>query len=109
MLSADWRPAMRSTRSWRNRRPLTVVMRGLVVGTASFLLAAGLGARDPDRRQVSAAPPQAHLSPSDAARFRFARLKYACASPKCTYYQNIPSWQHGYPTAERNLLQVLNG
>jgi hypothetical protein len=100
---------MRSTLPWLNRRPFAVLTRGLMVGTALFLLTAGFGARHPDRKQVSAATPQGHLSPSDAARFRFARLKYACASPKCTYYQNIPSWQHGYPTAERNLLQVLNG
>jgi hypothetical protein len=106
MLSADRRPAMRSTVLSRlKRRP---PMGGLAVATASFLLTAGLGARSPDRDQVSAATPHAHLSPSNAARFRFARLKYACASPKCTYYQGIPSWQHGYPTAERNLLQVLN-
>jgi hypothetical protein len=100
---------MRSTAiSWLKRRPLLMV--GLVAGTATFLLTVSLGAQPRERdKRVGAATPRAPLSASTSARFRFARLKYACASAGCTYYMGIPSWQHGYPTSERNLLRVLNG
>lgn len=40
-------------------------------------------------------------------RFTFARLKYPCM-PGCTYYYGLPSWAHGYATAEDNLLKILD-
>ena len=92
--------------SWLNRCPAFSV----VAATASLLLTVGLGARTETRNErVGDATPRAPLRTSTSAPFRFARLKYACASAGCTYYRGMPSWQHGYPTSERNLLQVLNG
>ena len=41
-------------------------------------------------------------------RFRFARLMYTCMSPGCYYYHGMPSWEHGYPLSELNLLQIMN-
>jgi len=45
-------------------------------------------------------------------RFRFARLKYECMSPPgyrgCWYYMNEPSWEHGYPLSEQNLMQIID-
>jgi hypothetical protein len=41
------------------------------------------------------------------AKFRFARLKYNCFG-NCYYYYGEPSWEHGYPAAEQNLMQILD-
>jgi hypothetical protein len=40
-------------------------------------------------------------------RFRFARLKYDCFG-NCYYYYGEPSWEHGYPAAEQNLMQIMD-
>src|SRR4051812_3993642 len=63
----------------------------------------GFGGRQPQRAS-SAAPPTD--LPYDG-RFTFARLKYTCYLG-CFYYRNEPSWQHGYPDAEVNLLAIMN-
>ncbi len=39
-------------------------------------------------------------------RFRFARLKYNCFG-NCYYYRGEPSWQHGYPLGEQNLMLIM--
>jgi hypothetical protein len=40
-------------------------------------------------------------------RFAFVRLRYDTL-PGGYWYQNQPAWSHGYPTAERNLMQILD-
>ncbi|MEP6491212.1 MAG: DUF4159 domain-containing protein [bacterium] len=40
-------------------------------------------------------------------RFAFARLRYAVA-PGGYYYRGLPSWAHGYPNAEENLLRLTH-
>jgi len=40
-------------------------------------------------------------------RFTFARLKYT-TGPGGYYYQGLPAWAHGYNSAERNLMKILN-
>jgi hypothetical protein len=40
-------------------------------------------------------------------RFTFARLKYTTA-PGGYWYQGLPSWAHGYPLSEDNLLRIMN-
>lgn len=52
--------------------------------------------RDPDVRNV----------PYDG-QFTFARLKYTTA-PGGYWYQGIPSWAHGYPLSEDNLMRIMN-
>lgn len=47
-----------------------------------------------------------HNVPYDG-RFTFARIRYA-TGPGGYYYQGLPAWAHGYPRAERDLLQILN-
>ena len=61
------------------------------------------GGRQPQREAV--APPPTDL-PYDG-RFTFARLTYTCYLG-CYYYRNEPSWAHGYPEAEVNLLNIMN-
>lgn len=46
-----------------------------------------------------------HNIPYDG-RFAFTRLKYT-VGPGGFYYRREPSWAHGYPTAEQNLVRIL--
>lgn len=50
--------------------------------------------------------PQARNEPYDG-RFTFARLKYTTA-PEGYWYQGLPSWAHGYPMSEDNLMRIMN-
>jgi hypothetical protein len=40
-------------------------------------------------------------------RFTFTRLKYKTA-PGGFWYQGLPSWIHGYPLSEDNLMRIMN-
>jgi len=40
-------------------------------------------------------------------RFTFARVKYTTA-PGGFWYQGLPSWSHGYPISEDNLMRIMN-
>ena len=40
-------------------------------------------------------------------RFTFARLRYTTA-PGGYWYQGLPSWAHGYPLSEENLVSIMN-
>jgi hypothetical protein len=40
-------------------------------------------------------------------RFTFARVRYATA-PGGFWYQGLPSWAHGYPMSEDNLMRIMN-
>ena len=40
-------------------------------------------------------------------RFTFARVKYATA-PGGFWYMGLPSWAHGYPMSEDNLMRIMD-
>ena len=40
-------------------------------------------------------------------RFTFVRVSYDTA-PGGYWYRGLPSWAHGYPIAERNLMRIMN-
>jgi hypothetical protein len=40
-------------------------------------------------------------------RFTFARVRYDTA-PGGYWYQGLPSWSHGYPMSEDNLMRIMN-
>ena len=40
-------------------------------------------------------------------RFTFVRVSYETA-PGGYWYRGLPSWAHGYPVAERNLMRIMN-
>ena len=40
-------------------------------------------------------------------RFTFARVRYATA-PGGYWYMGLPSWAHGYPMSEDNLMRIMN-
>ena len=46
-------------------------------------------------------------NPRYDGRFMFARLKYNCFG-NCYYYYGQPSWAHGYPSAEENLMKIMD-
>ena len=49
-----------------------------------------------------------HPDPNIAydARFTFVRLKYKTA-PGGYWWRGLPSWAHGYPLAEQNLMKIM--
>jgi len=61
----------------------------------------GFGGFDP---RVGAPPPSPAL-PYDG-RFAFVRLTYQTL-PGGYWYRGQPAWSHGYPTSEKNLMQIL--
>jgi hypothetical protein len=83
----------------RPRRP-----RGLAVALALVLTSAvsaqrffsSDGLREPDTHNI----------PYDG-RFTFARARYV-TGPGGWYYRGLPAWAHGYPTAEQNLMRIMN-
>jgi Domain of unknown function (DUF4159) len=83
------------------------VRRAAAVAFASLLAAATLaaqgfrfGAREPIRLDV---PPNTAYD----GRFTFVRLKYA-TSEGGYWYRGLPSWAHGYPASEWNLMKIMN-
>jgi hypothetical protein len=48
-----------------------------------------------------------HNAPYDAT-LTFARLSFTSAAGG-HYYYRLPAWAHGYPTAERSLMKILEG
>jgi hypothetical protein len=57
-------------------------------------------------RRAEPREPEVHNIAYDG-RFTFARIKYQTA-PGGYYYRGLPAWAHGYPTAERNLMKIMN-
>jgi len=40
-------------------------------------------------------------------RFAFVRVRYETA-PGGNWWRGLPSWSHGYPLAESNLMKIMN-
>jgi len=80
------------------------------IAAAALLLAAAIASGDAQVRrgfrEEYAREPRLHNVPYDG-RFTFARIKYATA-PGGYWYQGMPSWSHGYPVSEDNLLRIMN-
>ena len=58
------------------------------------------------RRSFYSRDPEVQNGPYDG-RFTFVRLKYQTA-PGGYWYQGLPSWAHGYPLSEGNLMRIMN-
>src|SRR5688572_25595470 len=71
----------------------------------ALVLAGGIGTAAQFEFWPGPEPPIRNV-PYDG-RFTFARVKYR-TPPNGYYHQNLPAWAHGYPTAEQNLMQILN-
>src|SRR6187397_3127702 len=88
---------------------MLVGMASRVAGiTALALLLAGLafaqrgGFRDFD----GPLPPPPTAGPAYDGRFAFVRLTYDTL-PGGYWYRGQPAWSHGYPTSEKNLMEIL--
>jgi hypothetical protein len=83
---------------WKKVAAASVLLIMLLSGAAfaQFRLFRGGGGREPDVRN----------QPYDG-RFTFARLKYTTA-PGGYWYQGLPSWAHGWPLSEENLIKIMN-
>lgn len=81
-------------------RPLVIAaVMLLVAGTLAFAQRRFFGygeLREPDVENI----------PYDG-RFTFARLKYQTA-PGGFWYRGLPSWIHGFPRSEDNLMRIMN-
>ena len=82
------------------RRVLTTLLVGslIVCGTA---IAAQFQLFEPEGR----APRLSNIAYD--GRFTFARLRHT-TGPGGFYYHGLPAWAHGYPTAEQNLMRIVN-
>lgn len=87
-------------------RAVTVVT--LVAGFAVLATGTAFAQRGFGRRFGRGEPrkPEIHNVPYDG-RFTFARIKFA-NPPAGYYYGGLPSWAHGYPTSELNLMKIMN-
>src|SRR3954464_9503117 len=90
------------------------MIRRVTAAAALVLLAAGLasaqrgGCGGGDRfggNERTGAPPPSAVVPYDG-RFAFVRLTYDTL-PGGYWYRGQPAWSHGYPVAEKNLMEIL--
>jgi hypothetical protein len=88
-------PLRRSPSGW---------MRWPLIGLAVAALASVTSAQ---RFVTSLGPEQSARHSKYDGKFALARLIYT-TGPGGYYYQGLPAWKHGYPTAELNLTQILN-
>ena len=85
----------------RRRAALVTVALVVSVAAAAFAQRRGFG-RYRDRAPFHQLP----NIPYDG-RFTFVRVNYETA-PGGYWYRGLPSWAHGYPLAERNLMKIMN-
>jgi Domain of unknown function (DUF4159) len=89
----------------RPRRASLVITTVLLVAAALTAFAQRRGFRGGfrDRPVRFETPPN---TPYDG-RFAFVRVKYETA-PGGYWWRGLPSWAHGYPLAEQNLMKIMN-
>lgn len=78
---------------------------GLLMLTTAFAFAQG-GRRF--RGFEALRPPTQDANIPYDGRFTFVRLSYTTMEGGY-WYRGQPAWSHGYPTAERNLMRIMNG
>jgi hypothetical protein len=78
----------------------------LVTIAVLLCLAAGVFAQRRFFGGWASREPTIHNIPYDG-RFTFVRVKYTTA-PGGYWYRGMPSWAHGFPLAERNLMKIMN-
>lgn len=86
-------------RTASKRLTYAVLMAGIALAAEAVYAQCTAGTRE--------ATTAVHNAPYDA-RFTFARLAYE-TGPGGYYYHNLPAWAHGYPSAEQNLMKILDG
>jgi hypothetical protein len=92
----------RLTTTARRRRAVLIAGAALLSLAATALAQRGLG-RDRDNRDQG--PLRLRSNAKYDGRFTFVRINYDTA-PGGFWAGGRPSWSHGYPVAERNLMQI---
>jgi hypothetical protein len=88
----------------RRTRVIVAVVLTVAVAAAALAQRRNFGGGGRDRRFAEfQTPPNV---PYDG-RFAFVRLKYETA-PGGYWWRGQPSWSHGYPLAEQNLMKIMN-
>lgn len=77
---------------------------GIVVLATTFVFAQGRRFREFD---VLRSAPRLEANVPYDGRFAFVRVTYD-TEPGGYWYRGQPAWMHGYPTAERNLMRILD-
>ena len=102
----------RNGRRRKSSRVYAETVRTSAQRTASFVALASLALA---ARVVSGQCNTGTLEPTDEvhnapydAQLTFCRLAYK-TGPGGYYYYGLPAWAHGYPTAERSLMKILEG
>ncbi len=91
----------------RSRRRRHTLRGGLLVAAVLLLSPAGWRLAHAQRGYRGATgDPGTHTVAYDG-RFTFTRVSYTVADGGY-YYRGMPSWAHGYPYAEENLLKITN-
>src|SRR5947209_7795468 len=78
----------------------------LATATATAALAQRRGGRGGFGGGFRQRVPIVKNAPYDG-RFTFVRMNYE-STPDGYWYQGEPAWAHGYPVAEKNLVQIMN-
>jgi hypothetical protein len=91
------------------------LQRRTMILLAAVACVLALATTSAQRRYGAGLPAASHAFGANGkydGRFRFARLQYQCMSygPRggCYYYHGEPSWEHGYPVSEQNLMQIMD-
>ena len=88
----------------RHTRVIAVAVLVVAVAAAAFAQRRGFGGGGRGARYAQfRTPPNV---PYDG-RFAFVRVKYETA-PGGYWWRGQPSWSHGYPLAEQNLMKIMN-
>jgi hypothetical protein len=87
--------------------------RGSVLLLTALLMAATTAALSAQRRYGGLPGSTRAFSVNNKydGRFRFVRLTFECANHyrvPCRYWRGMPAWEHGYPGAEQNLMQIMS-
>jgi basic amino acid/polyamine antiporter, APA family len=81
---------------------------GLQAAAGVLVIAAGVAlAGQPARFRGTPISLDVPSNPRYDGRFTFVRLKYETA-PGGYWYRGLPSWAHGYPQSEWNLMRIMN-
>ncbi len=96
------------------RRPWSSFIRGCAIVVLALMFGVGVFATGPrtsnglafQRYQMAYEPMVA--KPTYDGNFIFTRAKYPCGGfSSCYYYKGMPSWAHGMPDSEINLVKIL--
>ena len=88
----------------RRIRVIAVAVLAIAAAAGVFAQRRGFGGGDRGRRFTQFNVPR--NVPYDG-RFAFVRVKYETA-PGGYWWRGQPSWSHGYPLAEQNLMKIMN-